>query len=422
MMVRVLQRVEGPVVEDVRAEVDRGLTALRLERRVRSGQSVAVTAGSRGVTGSGEALRAIVSHVRRLGAEPFVVPPMGSHGGATAEGQLRVLESYGHTEASLGCAIRSSMNVIEIARSPLGIPIWQDRAAAEADHVIVCNRVKPHTMFTGPVESGLVKMLMIGLGKEKGASMCHRAVMDLGWPAMIDELAPVVIGNTSLLAGVALVERADEMTSRVAVLAPEQWLPEEPRLLDLARGLMPRLPFDGIDLLLLDRIGKNISGAGMDTNVIDRKQDTHPATHHPGVSVRLIGVRALSVETAGNAIGLGLAEFARSRVLRGMDARVTRMNALTAGDPPGAMLPVDFETDAEILDVALSMTGLRTPAQARVVWARDTLELARTICSVALVEDRERSAEIEVLGEPFALRFDAQGNLPDDLSEVWNAS
>ncbi len=417
-VVRVVQAVSGPVVGDVTGEVERGLAGMDLGRRVRAGQTVAVGAGSRGISGMVDVLRAVVDHLKQLGAEPFVVPAMGSHGGGTAEGQRNVLASYGITETAVGCAIHSSMEVVELGSSPGGIPLWQDAAAAGADHIVLCNRVKPHTMFTGPVESGLVKMLMIGLGKEKGASVCHRAVMDLGWPGMVEELAPALISRSKLLAGVALVERADERTARVAVLAPDRWLDEEQELLTQARRLMPRLPFDAIDLLLLDRIGKNISGAGMDTNVIGRKDTVHPPAHHPGVPVRLIAIRGLTPETGGNAIGLGLAEFARSRVLEANDARITRLNALTAGDPAGAMLPVDFETDAEILDVALAMAGLRPPHLARLVWAANTLDLGRTICSAVLAE--ELPDGVEVVGEPFDLPLDGNGNLPDDLSDVWD--
>jgi len=417
-VVRVTQEVSGPVVADVAGEVERGLGALDLGRRIRAGETVGVGAGSRGITGMLEVLQTVVAHLKGLGADPFVVPAMGSHGGGTADGQRNVLGSYGITESALGCPIRSSMEVVDLGPSRRGIPLWQDQAAAGADHIILCNRIKPHTMFTGAVESGLVKMLMIGLGKEKGASVCHRAVMDLGWPGMVEELAPPLISRSRLLAGVAVVERADEQTARVAVLAPDRWLAEEPELLELARRLMSRLPFDAVDLLLLDRIGKNISGAGMDTNVIGRKDTVHPPAHHPGVPVRLIAIRGLTPETGGNSIGLGLAEFARSRVLQAMDPRITRLNALTAGDPAGAMLPVDFETDAEILDVALAMAGLRRPDQARLVWAPNTLDLRHTICSTALAEEARDG--VEVLGEPFDLPLDDGGNLPDDLSDVWD--
>jgi len=417
-MVRVRQPVVGPVVRDVGAEVRTGLTSLNLESRVAAGQTVAITAGSRGVAGMALALGAVAEHLHALGAEPFVVPAMGSHGGATAEGQLRVLAGYGITEEGLGCPIRSSMEVVDLGRSPGGLVLWQDALAAAADHVVICNRVKPHTMFSGPVESGLAKMLMIGLGKDKGAGLAHRAVMERGWPAVVADMLPALLTRSKVLAGVALVERADDKTALVAVLAPESWEAEEAALLDEARRLLPRLPCQPLDLLLLDQIGKDISGAGLDTNVVGRKESTHPSTAS-GPSVRHIAARGLSERSGGNAVGLGLVEFARSRLVRSMDAEATRINALTSGHLSAAMIPIHYESDLEILEAALSMTGLRAPIEARVVWARNTLRMENTICSEGAVGGGV-GAGTEVIGDSFALEFDSDGNLPDDLSVLWN--
>jgi hypothetical protein len=417
-MVRVRQRVEGPVVADVGGAVRVGLGALGLERRVLPGQTVAITAGSRGISGMAEALGAVATYLRSLGADPFVVPAMGSHGGATAEGQLRVLAGYGFTPDRLGCPIRPGMEVVDLGRSSGGLTLWQDARAAGADHIVVCNRVKPHTMFSGPVESGLAKMLMIGLGKDKGASLAHRAVMERGWPPVVADLLPALLARTSVLAGVALVERADDKTAVVAVLAPEAWEKEEPVLLDEARRLLPRLPFNRLDLLLLDQLGKDISGAGLDTNVVGRKDSTHPSSG-AAPAVRHIAARNLSERSAGNAVGIGLVEFARSRLVRSMDVEATRINALTSGHLSAAMIPIHYESDAEILGAVLAMTGLRDPAETRIVWAHNTLRMENTICSESVAGDEAREG-LEVLGNPFALQFDAEGNLPDDLSVLWN--
>ena len=414
-MARVRQRISGPVVADVPAEVRAGLGTLDLGTPVRPGHTVAITAGSRGITDVVPALRAIVDHARQLGAEPFVVPAMGSHGGATAEGQQAILRGYGMTEEALGCPVRATMDVVEVGRSALGFPLWQDRLAAEADHLVVCNRVKPHTLFAGPVESGLVKMLLIGLGKAVGAAEVHRAIMEHGWDAVVADALPRLLDRPNLLAGVALVERGDERTARVAVMAPDRWLHEEPRLLTEARALMPRLPVDDLDLLLLDRIGKDISGAGLDTNVVGRKDHAHPATFVKHGRVRLIAVRGLTAATNGNAVGIGLAELCRSRVLREMDVATTRLNAITAGDLVGAMLPLDLETDREILTTALTLAGLRPPAETRVVWARDTLHLEEVLVSEALCAELEGRADLDVVGDLIPLPFDGSGNLPDDL-------
>ncbi len=411
----VRQAVEGPLVADVAGEVEAGLAALRLADRVRAGDTVAVTGGSRGITDIVTVLRTVVAHLRALGAEPFLVPAMGSHGGGTADGQRAVLGSYGMTESAVGCPIRASMDVVEVARSGLGFPLWQDRLAAEADHVVVCNRVKPHTMFAGRHESGLVKMLLFGLGKREGASACHRAVIEHGWEDVVANAAPALLAGTKVLCGVAVVERSDDLTARVAVLPPERWLTDEPALLDDARRWMPRLPFAEVDLLLLDRIGKNLSGAGLDTNVVGRKGAVHPSSWEPHGGVKFIAVRGLTPETRGNAVGVGLAEFARSRVLRDMDVAATRLNALTAGDLPVAMLPIDFETDAEILDTSLAMIGLRGPDEARLVWARNTLDLGVTLCSVPLLAEAAVRDDLAVEGDPFDHPLHADGNHPHDL-------
>ncbi|MGI8491523.1 MAG: lactate racemase domain-containing protein [Acidimicrobiales bacterium] len=413
----VRQAVVGPVVDDVAAEVTAGINTTDLATRVKPGQSVAITGGSRGITDIAVVLRTVAAHLRSLGAHPFVVPAMGSHGGGTAEGQVRVLESCGVSESTVGCPVRSSMEVVELGRCALGFRLWQDRLAAEADHLVVCNRVKPHTMFAGPVESGLAKMLLVGLGKQRGAAEVHRAVMEHGWEKVITVATPEVIERSALACGVAVVERSDERTARVAVLEPHEWTTQEPALLDQAREWMPRVPFPDVDLLLLDRIGKNISGAGLDTNVVGRKANAHPPPWVPHGGIRCIAIRGLTTETQGNAVGVGLAELARSRVLREMDVASTRLNALTAGDLAPAMLPLDFETDREILDVAMGQLGLREPSRARLVWARNTLELTETLCSAALLEDAVQHC-LEVIGEPFALPFDEVGNLPDDLPPI----
>ena len=413
LVVPVRQRVQGPVVPDVAAEVEAGLGALHLE--VAPGASVAVTGGSRGITDGPLALATVVRHLQARGAAPFVVPAMGSHGGGTASGQEAVLASYGITEAGVGCPIRCGMDVVEVARSPLGFPLWQDRRAAEADHVVVVNRVKPHTMFTGRHESGLVKMLLLGLGKAEGAACVHRAILEHGWEAVLDDAVPRLLATTRLLAGVALVERSDERTARVAVLPPERWGTDEPALLDDARRWMPRLPFPAVDLLLLDRIGKDISGAGLDVNVVGRKQVAHPHAFEAHGGPRTIAVRGLTAATRGNALGVGLAELVRSRVVREMDVAATRLNARTAGDLPAAMIPLDYETDRELVEVGLGLAGLRPPASARLVWARSTLDLGETLCSTALVAEAGSRPDLEVLGPPRPLPFDGQGNLPDDL-------
>jgi hypothetical protein len=414
-MFRVRQRTVGPVERDVAGAVERGLARLDLAAQIHPGAAVAVGVGSRGVADVAVAVRALVTHLQDLGAEPFVVPAMGSHGGGTAKGQRDTLAARGVTEGSVGCPVRSSMDAVEVGRSPLGFPLLVDAAAAAADHVVVCNRVKPHTMFTGDVESGLAKMLMLGLGKQAGASIYHRAILDHGWMPVVRDSVPRLVARCGVLAGVALVERSDERTGRVEVIRGNRILDDEPPLLRQAREWMAKLPFSELDLLLIDRIGKDVSGAGLDVNVVGRKGSPHETHHGAQARVRTIAVRGLTAATHGNALGIGLAELCRSRVLREMDVQATRLNALTAGDVPAAMTPIDVETDAEMIATGLGLGGLRQPADARVCWISDTLHLEEVMCSVAMLDEARRRDDLEVVSEPAPLPLDAAGNLPDDL-------
>lgn len=407
-------RRESPVVADVPAAVAATLEVLDVAGRIRPGDTVALTGGSRGIADVVPALRTVVERVRALGATPFLVPAMGSHGGATAEGQRAVLAGYGMTPEALGCEVRASMDTVDLGPSPRGLPVLTDRLAHEADHLLVVNRVKPHTMFSGPVESGIAKMLAIGLGKHRGAAAVHRAVADHGWDAVLVDVVPLLAARGHLLGGVALVEGHDDRTALVAPVAADRVLVDEPALLAAARRWMPRLPFPEVDVLLVDRIGKDISGAGLDTNVVGRKE--HLGVRGPSeVRVRVVAVRDLSPGTHGNALGIGLADLCRQRVLDAADWAATRTNALTAGHPEAAKAPIALATDAELLDVALPLVGLRAPADARVLWVRDSLHLDRVWASRALLDEATDREDLALAGPVEPLPWEASGDLPDLL-------
>jgi hypothetical protein len=411
----VRQPPRGPRLDDVAGEVQASLAGLDLARRVRRGDTVAVTAGSRGITDIAVVLRAIVEHVRALGADPFLVPAMGSHGGGTAEGQARILTTYGLTADVIGCAVRSSMDVVEVGRSRFGFPVVTDALAAGADHVVVCNRVKPHTLFAGTVESGLVKMLLIGLGKQVGATTLHRAIAAHGWQPVVDDVTPILTRGAKVLAGVAIVERSDDATARVVAVDPDAFLPVEPGLLVQAASWMPRLPFPSADLLLVDRIGKDVSGAGLDVNVVGRKGAPHEPDPHGAARIGTIAVRGLTPATDGNAIGIGLAELCRTRVVEAMDPAITRLNALTALHLPAAMVPLDYATDAAMIDTALALQA-GDPARApRVQWIRDTRDLDQAWCSAAYRTDADERDDLEVVSDLAPLPLGSDGNLPDVL-------
>ncbi len=409
---RVRQLFDAPRVADVEVDVDRELLRLKLGQRIKPGQSVAITAGSRGIASIHLILRAIVRHLKALGAKPFIVPAMGSHGGGTAEGQRKIIESYGVTEDFCGCPIKASMETVIVCQAAEGFPVHFDRHAFEADHVVVCGRVKPHTGFVGEIESGLMKMMLIGLGKHNGAIIYHRAIQDYSFGQILRSVAREVLEKCRIVAGVAVVENSRDETARITAVEPHEFEEREKELLVLARQWMPRLPFDRADLLLIDEIGKNISGTGMDTNVVGRKYLDHRAADHEFPKVRHISIRGLTKDTYGNATGIGLAEFCKSRVLREMNVKVTRINCITGGHVSGATIPLDYETDREIFDVAFAVNGLTPPEKARVMWIRNTLDVVELECSEVYLDEARTRADLEILEEPRPMPFDDEGNLP----------
>ena len=407
---RLRQKFARPRVADIAAEVHAQLARLELHRRVQPGQTVAITAGSRGIANIAEILRAAVGHFRPR-AEPFLVAAMGSHGGGTAEGQRQVLEACGITETSAGCPIRSSMETTIVGRAAEGFPLHIDRAACEADHVLVCGRVKPHTSLAGGFQSGLLKMLLIGLGKQTGANVYHRAIEDYSFDHIVQSAAPLVVEKCRVVAGLAIVENAYDETALIEAVEPAWFEAREPQLLALAREWMARLPFDAVDVLLIDRIGKNISGVGFDPNVVGRKFNDHQAVAGETPRVKRICLRSLTPESHGNAVGLGMAEFCRTQLLRDMDPRTTRVNSLTSGHIAAGMTPLDYATDREMVQAALGTIGLVKPPHARLLWIADTLDLGELECSAAYLEAARGRSDLEILGEPREMEFDAAGNL-----------
>jgi hypothetical protein len=364
-------------------------------------------------------IKSIADHFKRLGARPFIVPAMGSHAGGTAEGQRAVIEAYGITEAFCGCPIRASMNTVVVCQACEGFPVYFDRHAFGADHVVVCNRIKPHTGFAGDIESGLMKMLLIGLGKHDGAKIYHRAIHDYSFGQIVRSVAREVLAKCRIVAGLAIVENSYDETAKIVAVRPDEFESREKELLTLAKQWMPRLPFDRADILLIDEIGKEISGTGMDTNVVGRKHGVHEAAPDEYPKIRTIVIRGLTAQTHGNATGFGLVEFCRSRVLRECDYHATRTNCFTAGHPVAAMTPLDLETDREILDTTLRMIGLTEPCDAKLLWIRNTLQLVQLVCSAAYLGEARTRSDLEILSPPSPLPFDEQGNLPDYVTGPW---
>ncbi len=414
-MVRLRQTFPRPQVTDIAGTVRGELDRLHLSQQIRPGQSVAVTVGSRGIANIAEITRAAIDTIRDLGAEPFIVPSMGSHGGATAEGQRELIGRYGITEASMGVPIRASMETVIVGELGEGVPVHFDRYAFEADHVLVVGRVKPHTMFVGDIESGLHKMLLIGLGKHAGAWTYHRAIKEYSFDQIIRGVAQLVLEKCRIVAGLAIVENAYDDTALIEAVPPEGFYEREKALLEQAKAWLPQLPFPDVDLLIVDQIGKEISGSGMDTNIIGRKYNDHAATELDRARCKRIFVRGLTEHTHGNALGIGLAEFTLQRVVDQMDPQYTKVNCITSGHPTAGMVPLTYENDRSAIEDALQTIGLTPPEQARLIRIRDTLHLSEVFVSTASASEWQNRSDLEVISDASPLAFDAAGNLVERL-------
>jgi hypothetical protein len=415
-MIRVRQKFDARRIADVPAEVAAQLATLKLGNKVKPGQTVAITAGSRGIAHIGQIIRTAVDHVKSLGGVPFIVPAMGSHGGGTAQGQLQILEHYGITPEKMGCELRASMETIIVDRTPQGIPVHFDKHASQADHVLIVGRIKPHTGFVGDVESGLHKMMLIGLGKHEGAKIYHRAIADYSFMEIIMAVGESVIQKCRVVGGIGIVENAYDETALIEAVPPEKFLERETQLLKLAIQWLPRLPFPYCDLLIVDKMGKNISGTGMDTNVIGRKYNDHAATDRDTVRCKRIFVRGLTHETHGNATGIGIAEFINQRTADAIDRKITAINCITGLHPTAAMIPIAFDTDREVVANALHTCGLVEPPNSKVIQIPNTLHLAEVLVSEAYLPQFAERPDLEQLSEPEAMAFDARGDLADVIA------
>ena len=408
-MVKIRQRFAAAAVADIAGAVAAEMARPGTGERVRPGARIAITVGSRGIADIAAIARATVAEVRRRGGEPFVVPAMGSHGGATAAGQAEVLAGLGVTEESVGCPIVSSMEVVALGKLESGLTVFIDRQAAEADGIIVLNRVKPHTAFRGPSESGLVKMLTIGLGKQKGADSCH--AYGFGHMARhIVDMAGIVLAKAPVLFGLAIVENADEKVAKIAGVPAEAIIEADGRLLIEAKGNMPRIPFDKMDVLIVDRIGKEFSGDGMDPNITGRYSTPFASG---GPEVNKIVVLDLTAATHGNANGIGVADFTTRRLVDKINYHYTYANAFTSTITVPARLPLIMDSDCDAVRAAIKTCNARDLGWPRLVRISDTLHLNELSISEALLAEAGAAANITVLGEPQPMAFSPAGDLLD---------
>ena len=411
-MFRIRQHFDAPRVNDIAGTVRDEIVRINPSSVIKPGQTVAITAGSRGVANIDTIIKTIVEEMIAIGAAPYIVPAMGSHGGGTAEGQTQVLAEYGITEDTMGCPIKSSMDVVQIGVSDFGMPIYFDKHASEADHVIVVNRVKPHTGFAGEIESGLMKMMLIGLGKHKGASVYHRAIIHHSFDKIVRLVGKVVREEMPITFGIATLENGYDETAFIEAIPATDFEEREKVLQAKSKEWCPSLPFDDVDLLIIDEMGKNISGSGMDTNVIGRKRNDRRAMDDETPRVLRIFVRDLTEATHGNATGIGMAEFTTRRLVDKIDYHATYTNVITGQHVSAGAIPLHCDTDAEILDIALESIGLIASEDARVLWIPNTLDLGEVEASEAYLAQADIRNDLEILTGLRSLETEADGNLP----------
>ncbi len=409
---RVHQRFPRPLVSDIPAAVAQAMGSVEGAARLGGGKRVAITAGSRGIARIPEILAAVVRQVRQYGGSPFLVPTMGSHGRATAEGQRQMLAELGITEETVGAPIEATMDVVQFGELSNGMPVYMDRIAAAADAIVVVNRVKPHTDFRGTWESGLGKMIGIGLGKRKGADTVHRYGTD-GLRDLLPQIARLAVEKMPIAMGLAIIENGyDEVASITGVPPSGIAGSQEAALLVQAGDLMASLPFDDIDILLIDEMGKNVTGAGMDPNILGRMK-VFGTADLPRPRIRVVTVHDLTKESHGNATGIGLADITTRQLVDKIDFEATYINGLTSG--LGAIqricLPIVAPNDRAAVLTALRCCGRPVPRDARVVRIKNTLKLESIDVSESLWPEVEKLERLSTASDPFELRFNSEGRM-----------
>jgi hypothetical protein len=412
-MVEIQQKIESSKVKNIDSEVRKELRSIGLSKRIALGEKIVITAGSRGIAQYATILKIVVDEVRKTGGKPILIPTMGSHGGASTEGQIKVLNSLGITQETVGAPIEATMEVDEIGRLSNGLPIFVDKNALRADGIIIVSRVKPHTDFKDSIESGLMKMMVIGLGKQKGAEMIHRFKSE-GYHKLLPEAARLILKKIPIILGLAIVENANHEIAIIKAIKPKNIEFIEKELLKKAKSLMARIPFQEIDLLIIDEIGKEISGTGMDTNVTGRF--FIPGEYDPlAPKIKSIVVLDLTKETHGNAVGIGLADVTTKNLVSKIDYTSTFVNVLTGGNLILGKIPVYLPNDRDAIIAALNICGVIESEEVKIVRIKNTQKLERFWISEGLLKriksDPTLQEKLEINGKLKEMQFDLLGNL-----------
>lgn len=407
----VRQTAPQPTIADVAGEVRRLWRESKTAKRVKPGMRIAVGCGSRGINNYLAIAKATVEALTELGAKPFIVSAMGSHGGATAEGQRELLAGYELDEAHLGVPVVTDMDAVQIGTNSWGQPVWWDKNALAADGVVTVSRIKPHTDFRGAFESGILKMLVIGLGKRHGADQVH-SFGTRGLRDMLPESGKVILEKTKFLGGLAVLENANEETAKLEVVDRDDLYDREPPLLIEARGLMGRLPFSALDVLIVGECGKNYSGAGIDPNVVGRMLiEASPEAETNNPRITRMGLLDISPESHGNATGIGIADLTTTRAIASIDQAPFRMNNLTARFLWRSKLPIAFATDREVISACVETCWQPEHDKIKFAVIPNTLEVTELWVSAPLAAEAKANSHLQLVGTPQPLPFDSKGNL-----------
>lgn len=398
------QSVKNPPIADLKGELRAKIVEFGLKNLLKPNDVVAITAGSRGINKLNTILKTLVDYLKELNTSPFIIPAMGSHGGGTAEGQQQILTDYGITEDAIGCPIKASMEVVEIGESEFGTPVYLDRYASLADKIIVVNKINSHSEFIGEVESGLSKMCLLGLGKHKGAITYHQIIDQYGWPRVSESLLKIVLKKAPIICGVAVVQNINNQPSQLHILHPDEFSTKEPELLKNYKDITEHLPFKELDLLIVDEMGKNIFGAGMDTSITGRKEGS-------SMQVRWLFVRDLTEESHGNSQGVGLADFTTKRLVDKIDYNKMYTNALTARRTDSCKLPIFLQNDKEIMKAIFDMLTEEERSTFRMIWIKNTLKLEKIIVSEYFFDQIETRDNLNFIGDEEPIKFDENGFL-----------
>lgn len=404
-------------IGDIPAEVRRQLDASGFAARLKPGASVAIGCGSRGIANIAVIVRAAVEWWKDQGMQPFIFPAMGTHGAASAKGQAEVLAKYGITEAAMGCPIRSSLSVVDTGRTPEGIQTYMDRNAFRSGAIMLCNRVKWHTDFAGKIESGLYKMMAIGVGKLAGAQSYHAWAYKMGLENMIRSVGRQILASGKVLGGLAILEDGNHDTARIQAVRVEEMERKEEELQALVKTWMPRIPLSALDFLIVNQIGKIFSGAGMDPKVINRSVNGEYNPWPNAPKVERVFLRDLHPKSYGNAVGIGMADVINARILKKMKRRPTYVNSITACTPAAIRIPVNFKTDRQCLDEMWRTVGKEDPRELTLGWIRNSQDLTLMAFSENLREEIVANPALEILGPARPLEFDERGDLVNWLEE-----